>query len=138
MTALSRTWTARRVRLLATLVLSMVSIVVSAVETHRFRDEKRYFEFFEIRDELPADIAVRDSPYYPLPYIEPYRFGEPPLYLIYSDRDPYEVLDYTWRCCFMDKAEILYIRAYTERKIYSNKTKSNYSETVLKDFSPCE
>ncbi len=38
----------------------------------------------------------------------------------------------------MDKAEILYIRAYTERKIYLNKTKSNYSEAVLKDFSPCE
>ena len=67
----------------------------------------RYGYFTPFIDELHPNIAVSDTVIIPLNF---------PM-VVFKVLSPYEVLDYSWRCCYMEQAEHLYKRSSNKQRV---------------------
>ncbi len=66
----------------------------------------RYPYFYLYRDEIPAGIMVQDTTVIPCNVRQ----------FLFRLRPPYELWDYSWRCCFMDLPEWVYVEALNRNK----------------------
>jgi hypothetical protein len=67
-------------------------------------------DFNFLWDDIPEDVEISFLPYFPPTADQEYYFE-------FKERLPYQVLDYRWRCCFLDSAEHEFIMKRTRYRI---------------------